>query len=50
MSPLSRLRAPFANSSRRIEVLAIALLAGALLGLFVLRPINDFVAWHEHMA
>lgn len=26
----------------------MALLSGALLGLFLLRPINDFVAWHEH--
>lgn len=33
---------------RRIKIWAIALLSGALLGLFLLRPINDFVAWHEH--
>lgn len=26
----------------------LALLTGVLLGLFVLRPINDYVAWHEH--
>jgi hypothetical protein len=33
---------------RRWEYWIAALLVGALLGLFVLRPINDFVAWHEH--
>lgn len=35
-------------SNRRLKLLAITLSSGALLGLFVLRPINDFVAWHEH--
>lgn len=48
MWQLSRVHFPFAISGRRLEVLGIALLSGALLGLFVLRPINDFVAWHEH--
>jgi hypothetical protein len=33
---------------RLAESGAAALLGGAVLGLFVLRPINDFVAWHEH--
>lgn len=33
---------------RRFEFWIVALLGGAVLGLFVLRPINDFVAWHEH--
>jgi len=36
------------RSRRRIEFWAAALLGGAVLGWFVLRPINDFVAWHEH--
>lgn len=36
------------RNRRRLELLAAALLGGAILGLFVLRPINDFVAWHEH--
>lgn len=43
-------RAPHwsAAAKRRTEIVAAALISGALLGLFVLRPINDFVAWHEH--
>jgi len=36
------------RNRRRLEFWSAALLGGALLGLFVLRPINDFVAWHEH--
>jgi hypothetical protein len=36
------------GSRFRVEFWAAAVLAGAALGLFVLRPINDFVAWHEH--
>jgi len=36
------------RARRRAESWAAALLGGAVLGLFVLRPINDFVAWHEH--
>lgn len=36
------------RNRRRLEFWAGALLGGALLGLFVLRPVNDFVAWHEH--
>jgi ABC-type amino acid transport substrate-binding protein len=32
----------------RLEFWAAALLGGAVLGLLVLRPANDFVAWHEH--
>lgn len=39
---------PSSPISRRVELLTIALLTGALFGLFVLRPTNDFVAWHEH--
>jgi len=35
-------------SVRRIEWLLAALLTGAALGTFVLRPISDFVAWYEH--
>ena len=31
-----------------VAVWPFALLAGVLTGLFVLRPINDFVAFHEH--
>lgn len=50
MPEFSRFPGPFADSRRRrrLEWLGIALLSGALFGLFVLRPINDFVAWHEH--
>lgn len=33
---------------RRVEFALFALLTGALVGIFLLRPINDFVAWHEH--
>lgn len=36
------------RKNRRFELWIAALLGGALIGLFVLRPINDFVAWHEH--
>jgi hypothetical protein len=31
-----------------LSVWPLALLAGTLMGLFILRPINDFVAFHEH--
>ena len=31
-----------------LSIWPFALLAGVLMGLFVLRPINDFVAFHEH--
>jgi hypothetical protein len=31
-----------------LSVWPLAFLAGALMGLFILRPINDFVAFHEH--
>lgn len=48
MPERSRLLVPLSRVSRRVELLVIALLTGALFGLFVLRPINDFVAWHEH--
>jgi hypothetical protein len=44
----SRFDTSFPGGSRRLELLGIALLTGALFGLFVLRPMNDFVAWHEH--
>jgi hypothetical protein len=36
------------NNRKKLEFWAAALLSGALFGLFVLRPINDFVAWYEH--
>lgn len=39
---------PSSPASRRAELLVFSLLIGAVFGLFVLRPINDFVAWHEH--
>lgn len=45
---MKRLLAHLRRNRRRFEFWAAALLGGALLGLFVLRPINDFVAWHEH--
>lgn len=33
---------------RRMGLLGFASVTGILLGLFVLRPIHDFVAWYEH--
>jgi hypothetical protein len=48
MPRTSRFPVRFRRAKRRMELLGIALLTGALFGLFVLRPINDFVAWHEH--
>ncbi len=49
-SLLRRSRTQLASSptSRRARLLIFSLLVGAVFGLFVLRPINDFVAWHEH--
>lgn len=34
--------------ARKAKLIGIALVTGALFGLFGLRPINDFVAWYEH--
>jgi len=45
---VKRLMVALRRNRGRIEFWSAALLGGALLGLFVLRPINDFVAWHEH--
>lgn len=43
-----KLLARMKRGQRRLEFWLAALLGGAAVGLFVLRPINDFVAWHEH--
>lgn len=50
MPQWSRFHLPLPSDRQRrmLELLGIALVSGTLLGLFVLRPINDFVAWHEH--
>lgn len=45
---VKRLMVALRRNRGQIEFWAAALLGGALLGLFVLRPVNDFVAWHEH--
>jgi hypothetical protein len=44
----SRMHLASSPASRRARLLIFSLLVGAVFGLFVLRPINDFVAWHEH--
>ncbi len=42
------LQAADSRNSHKFSFWITALVVGALFGLFVLRPINDFVAWHEH--
>lgn len=37
-----------AMRTRKVRLLAVALISGIFFGLFILRPVNDFVAWYEH--
>ncbi len=48
MPGASRYHSSQSERRRRVEIFAAAVISGALLGMFLLRPINDFVAWHEH--